>query len=153
MAKDLIEIQGFNLLRAKIKQLPDKVKRSELLKVLRVVAEPTVKAARGTVPVSKKPHLQSGKRTRKLIQPGNLKKSIGKIVAKRNKVDAVLVVGPRVKGKHDGWYGAFVEGGTINQKPNPFMNRAYKQTKGKVTADAEAKVSAYVQKQINRLSK
>jgi HK97 gp10 family phage protein len=153
MAKDLIEIQGFNELSAKIKQLPDKVKRSELLKILGQVANPTVAAARGFAPQSKKAHVISGSRTRKIIQPGNLKKSIGKIVAKRNRVDAVLVVGPRAKGKHDGWYGAFVNSGTVKQQANPFMDKAYSATKGKVTADAEAKVSKYVQKQIDRLSR
>jgi len=156
MAKSLIEIEGFDRLQTQIQKLDDKVKRREVLKILGQVANPTVKAARTQAPKSKKPHVQAGKRTYKVIQPGNLKKSIGKITGKRGnaKVNAVLYVGPRSKGrKNDGWYGAFVHGGTVKQSPNPFMDRAYNQTKGKVTADAEDKVKKYLDKQIARLSK
>lgn len=156
MSKPLVEIQGFTELNQKLKSLGnDKVKRREMLKVLGQVANPTVKAARNQAPQSKKPHLISGKRTRKIIEPGNLKKSIGKITGKRGlgKTNAVLYVGPRSKGrKNDGWYGAFVHGGTKHQQPNKFMDRAYAQTGGGVTRDAEDKVAAYIQKQINKLS-
>lgn len=155
MAKQLYEIDGFPELLSKIKKLDDRVKRREVLKILGQVANPTVKAARNFAPVSKKPHWQAGKRTKKLIQPQNLKKSIGKIRGKRGyaKVNAVLYVGPRSKGrKYDGWYGAFVHGGTVKQSANPFMDKAYNQTKGLVTADAEKRVKKYIDKQIKRLS-
>ena len=156
MSKSLVEISGFKELQQKIEQLPDKVKKREILKVLGQVANPTVKAARSQAPQSLKAHLQSGKRTRKLIQPGNLKKSIGKITGKRGlgRENAVLYVGPKSKGKkYDGWYGAMVEGGTKFQNANPYMQRAYSQTNAQVTADAEQKVAKYIQKQIDRLSK
>ena len=153
MSKSVIQVEGFKELSAKLKVLPDKVKRKELLKILGQVANATVAAAKSFSPVSKKPNVQSGKRTYKVIQPGNLKKSIGKIISKRNKVNAVLYVGPRSKGrKNDGWYGAMVHGGTKKQAANPFMDKAFNTTKGQVTADAEVKVAAYIQKQINRLS-
>lgn len=180
MAKQLIEIEGFNELQAKIKALPDKVKRQEVLKILGQVANPTVAAARSEAPISKKPHVQAGKRTHKVIKPGNLKRSIGKIRGKKGqaRVNAVLYVGPRARGSNDGWYGGIVEGGhnVYNKgfkrksrksgsskryaakaigfvKPNPFMERAYSRTKGTVTKDAEVKVAKYIQKQIDRLSK
>ncbi len=154
MPKDLYQIDGFEELQRKIKQLPDNVKKKEMLKVLGQVATPTVKAGRQQAPISKKKHVISGKRTRKLIEPGNLKKSIGKIRGKKGlgKENAVLYVGPRSKGrKNDGWYGMFVEYGTKKQNANPFMKKVYQQTKGKVTADAERKVARYIQKQIDKL--
>jgi len=156
VSKSLVEISGFDELQKQLKRLSDKVKRKELLKILGQVANSTVRAARQQAPRSKKDHIISGKRARKLIRSGNLRKSIGKIRGKRGlgKENAVLYVGPRSKGrKNDGWYGQFVEGGTVKQKSNPFMQRAYSQTKGKVTADAEKKVAKYLQKQIDRLSK
>lgn len=157
MSKPLAEIQGFGKLLQKIKALgSDKVKKREVLKILRQVATPTVKAAKSETPVSKKAHYQTGKRTKKRIEPKNLQRSIGKIVGKRGraKINPVLYVGPRSKGrKYDGWYGGFVHGGTVKQKANPFMKRAYKTTKGGVTRDAEAKVAKYIQKQVDRLSK
>lgn len=155
MNKNLVEIQGFAELQSQLKKLNDKVTKREMLKVLGQVANPTVKAAKSAAPQSKKEHLISGKRARKIIQPGNLKKSIGKITGKRGlgKQNAVLYVGPKSKGKkNDGWYGMFVNKGTVKQTANPFMDKAYNQTKGGVTADAEAKVTAYIQKQITRLS-
>ena len=62
MSKSLVEIEGFAQLQAKLKTLPDKVKKREMLKVLGQVANPTVKAARANAPVSKKAHIISGKR-------------------------------------------------------------------------------------------
>ena len=175
MSKSLVEIQGFDVLRNKIKQLEtDKAKRRELIPILRKVAQPTVKAARQLAPVSKQPHRG---RTR-IINPGNLKKSIGTITGKkgRSTTNAVVYVGPRTRGNYDGYYGAWVHEGVNlyrggfkrnrrgnraanaraakrKTQGNPFMAKAYSVTKGKVTADAEQKVAAFIQKRINRLSK
>ncbi len=129
-----------------------------MLKVLRQVAKPTVAAARAQAPVGNKTHKRYSRKDGTVLatyQPGNLKKSIGNITGKRGlgKVNAVLYVGPRSKGrKYDGYYGGMVHGGTKFQRPNPFMDRAYNQTKAMVTKDAEVKVAAAIQKQINRLS-
>jgi len=155
VSKNLYEIEGFAELQQKIKRLPDRVKRREVLKILGQSANPTVKAARAQAPKSKKAHVQSGSRAYKIIEPGNLKKSIGKIRGKRGsaKVNAVIYVGPRSKGrKNDGWYGAMVHGGTKFQTANPFMDRAYNQTKGLVSKDAEKKVAKYIDKQVLKLS-
>lgn len=153
MSKQLVEITGFKELQRKIELLGnDRVKRREMLKLLRQASKATVKAARAIAPISKKEHVISGKRSRKVIQPGQLKKSIGNITGK-SKTKAVIYVGPRTKGKvHDGFYGAFVHGGTTTQKANPFMDKAYKQTKGAVTEKTERSVTRYIQKQIDRLS-
>ncbi len=151
-----IEIEGFPELQAKIQKLPDKVKKREILKILGQVANTTVKVAKQKVKVSKKKHIISGKnREYKVIEPGNLKKSIGKIRGKKGlaKQNAVLYVGPRSKGrKNDGWYGVFLEYGTVKQKAQPFLRPAYQQTRGKVSADATKKVAKYIQKQIQKLS-
>lgn len=158
MSKTLFEIEGFDTLNRKIKLLPDKVKRREMLKILRQVAKPTVAAARSHAPTGNKPHKRYSRRDGSVLaeyNPGNLKKSIGNITGRRGKArtNAVLYVGPRSKGrKYDGYYGGMVHGGTKFQKANPFMDRAYSQTKGLVTKDAEQKVAAAIQKQINKLS-
>lgn len=157
MSKQLVEITGFDELQKQLTRLgKDSLKRREILKILGQVANPTLKAARANAPVSRRSHVQSGKRSKKIIEPGNLKKSLGKIRGKRGsaKVNAVLYVGPRAKGrKNDGWYAKFVHAGTKKQKANRFMQRAADQTQGLVTADAEVKVTRYLQAQINRLSK
>lgn len=153
MSKSLVEVEGYDTLLRKVRQLGnDKVKRREMLKILRQASKGTVRAGRAQAPVSSKQHVISGSRARRVINPGQLRKSIGNITGKA-KDKAVIYVGPRTKGKrYDGFYGAFVHGGTKNITADPFMDRAYQQTKGQVTAETEKSVARYIQKQIDRLS-
>ena len=176
MSKSLVEITGFKEFQAKLVQVADdKTKRTEVLKILRVVAQPTVTAARSIAPISKKPHLVSGSRTRQLIQPGSLKKSIGTITSKSK--NPRILVGPRAKGSFTGFYGAWVEEGhniyakgfkrkhsvsgkgTNNAAAKSrttgrfYMKKSFELTKGQITTDAEKRVAAYIQKTIDRLSK
>ena len=109
----LYQVEGFEEVSRLIKKLPDKVKKAEMLKILGQVANPSMVTARGLAPKSDKPHKSRGH----TIQPGNLKKSIGKITGKRGlgKENAVLYVGAKVKkgkwGYGDGWYAHLVEYG------------------------------------------
>lgn len=169
MSKPLVEITGFKELEAKIKLLAnDKDKRNEVLLILRQVAKPTLQAARVLVPVSKKAHKSRGR----LVQPRNLQKSIGNITGKQ--ANPTIYVGPRAKGSFDGWYGGIVHdghniynkgfkrkhtGGGINNHAakgrtvaNPFMTKAYAMTDGMVTADAEKRITAFIQRRIDKLS-
>lgn len=168
MSKLAVEIQGFDELQAKIKDLAnDKDKRREVLGLLRQVAKPTLQAAKNNVPISKKKHSARGK----IISPGNLKKSLGTITGRGD--NPTIYVGPRAKGNNDGWYGHFVEYGVNKYSKgfkrkrkkgannasalgrttgNPFMQKAYDSTQGGVTADAESKVAAYIQRRIDKLS-
>ncbi len=157
MNKDLFEITGFQELQRKLLQVNDRVKKKEVLSVLRKMARPYVRAGRSGdyVPVSKKPHLVSGKRTRKVIQPGTLRKSIGTITGKKGRAryNPTIYVGPRTNGKNDGWYGHFVDEGTANGiRPKHFMQKIYASQgdMDKKTADA---VARHIQKVIDRLSK
>lgn len=169
MSRPLVEITGFNELQDKIKQLANvKDKKREMLLILRQVAKPTLAAARAFVPVSKKAHKLRGA----IIQPENLKKSLGNITGKQE--NPTIYIGPRAKGGNKGWYGHFVEypvnvyakgfkrkrkkgansAAAIGQKKaNPFMKNAYAATQGQVTADAEVKVAAFIQRRINKLSR
>jgi hypothetical protein len=178
VSKPFVTIEGFPELMEKIKLIgDDKTKRQEVLKVLRQVANATVVVARVNAPMSKKPHLVSGKRTRQVIQPGSLKKSIGTITGKSE--NPTILVGPRAKGSNIGFYGNWVEKGhniyakgfkrkrtgtskaklfnnaaaKKRTKADLFMSRTYDQTKGQVTNEAEKKFAAYIQKQIDRLSR
>jgi hypothetical protein len=176
MSKPLIEVTGFKELQDKIKLIADdKTKRAEVLKILRVVARPTVQAAKAFAPKSKKPHTISGSRTKQVIAPGNLSKSIGNITGKSE--NPTILVGPRVKGKNLGFYGAWVETGVniykkgFKRKRSKsasasnnagakkrttgafFMKKSFELTKGQVTNDAEKKIAAYIQKTIDKLSK
>ena len=158
MNKSIYEIEGFDELQRKIKSLPDKVKKKEVNKILRKAAKSTVDAARAFAP----------KRTQ------NLSKSIKVATMTRAKVPMV-VVGPRSKGKYDGWYGRqfvipghniYKAGFSRNRKgnkkyndanaagkvaANPFMEKAFNATGGLVSQKAVASTEKYIQKQIDRL--
>jgi len=163
-----VEVTGFDALVNEIKKLADdKTKRKESLMILRQIAKPTLEAAKREVPVSKRVHVARGER----ISPGNLKKSLGTITGK-NKENPTILVGPRVKGSQKGWYGHMVHDGVNvyrkgfkrkhkkgannnaairRTRANPYLTRAYDQTQGKVTAEAEAKFVKFVQRRLNKL--
>lgn len=149
----ITEVQGFDVLKRKIKQLPDKAKKREVVKILRRSARPTVQAARTEAPKSARPHFLKGG---KLIEPGNLRKSIRVAVLRKSRVP-MLVVGPRSSGKYDGFYGRqFVipghkttGGGRV--PADPFMDRARKKSAGPASAKALAGMEKYVQKLIDKL--
>jgi len=154
VSKALVEIEGFKELQQKLVKLSnDKDKRKEVLKILGQVANPTVKVAKQLAPVSKKAHVQKrkGQSFGTIISPGTGKKSIGKKTMRRAK-NPTIYVSPRSTRKNDGWYlRQFVIRGTKFIKSNPFIDKAYEQTKGRVTSDAEKKVAKYIQKRIDKL--
>jgi hypothetical protein len=162
-----IQVQGFEELKRKIILLSnDKDKRSEVIAILRQVAKPTLSAAKILAPVSKKTHVARGVK----VDPGNLRKSLGIIASKSE--NPMVLVGARAKGSNKGWYAHFVhEGVNIYNKgfkrkrvkganssaaksrtaSNPFLRKAYEVTKSGVTADAERKMAAFLQRRIDKL--
>ena len=164
-----VDVIGFDKLMLQLKKLSDdKDKRRETLMILREIAKPTIQAAKQLAPISKRSHIARGKK----IVSGNLKKSIGAITGRRAK-NPTIYAGPRAKGAFDGWYGHFVHdghnlykkgfkrkrkkganalGATGRTQANPFMTNAYKATNGVVTADAERKMAAFIQRRIDKLS-
>lgn len=169
MSSIKVDVEGFDKLVRQIRFLAnDKDKRREVLLLLRQVANPTLKAARLFAPVSRKKHKARGK----LIEPGTLKKSLGTITGKSE--NPTILVGPRAKGAYDGWYGHFVHDGvnlynkgfkrnrrgrgTNNSAAksrttgNPFLTKAYNATNATVTADAEKRMIAFIQRRVEKLS-
>lgn len=163
-----IEIQGFEELQRKIMLLSnDRDKKREVLAILREVSKPTLKAAKALVSISKKPHKLRGE----IIQPKNLQKSLGNITGKST--NPTILVGARVKGGNKGWYAAFVHDGVnlynkgYKRKRkkgannhmargrtvgNPFLDKAYEQTRSGATSDVRNRMTAFVQRRIDRLS-
>ena len=182
---NLIEIQGFAELQNQIMQLADdKDKKREILLILRQVAKDTVRVAKQNAPVSNRLAYTNIK-SRKTYKPGTLRDSIG-IITTRKSVNPVIYVGPKVKGKNDGWYGHIVEYGhaiykndslkgkvskngrkrRVNERitrkrkgvarsfvdANPFMARTYQQTQGQALQESQQRITAFIQRRINKLS-
>lgn len=170
MSKNLVEIIGFSELQGQLKKLGnDKTKTREVRKILGQLANATVAAAKRLAPLDKglkvrgKVYSRKKRQVNKLVvqqkyTTGFAIKSIGKKAMTRAK-NPMIVVRPRditIGGnkKYGGWYvRQMVIRGTKFIEGNPFMDKAYNQTKGGVTADAEKKFGRYMQKQIDRLSK
>lgn len=169
MSSIKVDIEGFDRLIAQLKKLgDDKDKKPEVLLILRQIAKPTLSAAKSIVPVSKRKHIARGS----VIEPGNLRKSLGMITGKKT-INPTVYVGPRVKGSFKGWYGHFVHDGVniyrtgfkrkrtrganaggvkSRTQANPFLTKAYNQTNGTVTADAEKRMVLFIQRRIEKLS-
>lgn len=176
-----INVTGFPELKEKIKQLAnDKDKKKEILLILRQVARPTLQAVKNATPVSKKSHVARGKKlqpetlkksqgfiTSKAQNPTVLvgpraKRNYdgwyghmvhdGHAIYRNNKnASKVLKSGrkksvlARVTQKRKGNAVGRVQG-------IPFMDIAFAQTKGAATADAQDKLTKFVQRRINKLS-
>lgn len=157
MAKKLVEVTGFDELQAKIKKLAnDKDKRRPVLAILRKSAKSTIDAAKQLAPED----------------TGVGKKSIKFQVMRRAKIP-MGIVGPRSRGKYDGWYvrqfvipghniyvagfkrkhkkGANEGGVKTKVAPNYFMNKAQQLTQGRVVGKAVPQMEKFIQKQIDKL--
>ena len=159
MAKDVVQITGFKELQAKIKKLSnDKDKRKEVLAILRNSAKSTITVARSLAPKD----------------TGVGAKSIRFEVMRRAKVP-MGIVGPRSRGKYDGWYmrqfvipghniyrtgfkrnrrgnrKANARGAKSKVAPNYFMNRAQDTTQKQVEGKAIPQMERFLQRRIDRL--
>lgn len=152
-----INVEGFEELKSKLKQLPDKVKGREIEKIMRRVARPTLLAARQQAPVGK---------------TGKLKKSIS--ITRIRYRDAAFA-GVKVQpSRRKAFYAHFVEfghniyrkgfkrkrrkganaGSAVGKtKANPFMERARTTTVPGAVPKAQKALAKYVQSAIDRLSK
>lgn len=157
---ELKELQGWDDFLKQVKKLGDAPKRTEMNKVLRRVAKPTLAAAKQATPIEKKGRTvtrrtKSGQEYK--YEPGNLQKSIKTItVSKRNsRGNPRVVVGPKVgrRGRtipNDGFYGFFLIRGTKHIKSQKnWIHEAFHNTNAdKRTMDALQK---YLVKQAKKL--
>lgn len=171
MTRTSFSVEGLDALSRKLKGAGDKVRRREVVRVLRAAAKDTIVEARRQAPESKQPHVLKGG---KVIQPGNLKKSI-KFQTLRRSINPGGIVGPRSLGRNDGFYGrqfvipghniyrsgfrrnrrgnrSFNANGAKARVPaNPFMLRAYNATRGRVSDKAKAGMDRVIQRILNKL--
>ena len=113
-----------------LEKLPEKVQKRVVKGAVRAAAKPIVKEARRLVPV----------------RTGNLKKSIGVNARRSDKTTVRVSISPRKGGRYDGFYGHFVEFGTKNSAPHPFMRPAFEFAGG----EAIKAFRAYMKKRIDK---
>lgn len=176
-----VQVTGFPELMAKIKELAnDKDKKKEVKLILRQVARPSVIAAKNAVPVSSISHIARGKKIQsgnlkksigliasKAENPtvyvgarakngndgwyGHMVHDGHAIYRNNENSNRILRSGrkksvlARITRKRKGSVVGKVEG-------VPFFDIAYEQTKSAVTADAQDKLTKFIQRRIDKLS-
>jgi len=158
---DVFEIEGFKELNAKLKRLPDKVKRTEVLKVFRRVVKPIEKAYSEALPVGR----IDKKRFGTIYPKGTLSKSVKVATVPASKVggNPSVVIRPGKKGKYDAFYKFMVvrkgfkgSGRGSRNGANTVVevarNKALANAGGRAQKEAVDKTAKYIQKQIDRLS-
>lgn len=174
MAKiDVTRVEGFEELNKKLKQLDDKVKRTEVLKIQRRLAKPIVDKYSAILPKGKRSHSRTtgkGTDSKKAITytPGNLSRSVKAETVPKSKSggNPAIAIRPAKKGSNDGYYRFFVVppgtklGSTKrgsrkgkNTVVDDARDEAWKTTSSQAIKEAEDKTAKYIQKQIDRLSK
>ena len=150
------KIEGIQDVSREIKLLSsDKMKRSEILKVLRRQAKPMMQAMRQNAPESDNVIVVRND----VYYPGNLKKSIAIKTSPSKKYPNVLV-GPRYgKGanKYDGFYAWWIEYGTGTHQSNPtggknFVQRTWIQKGEIMQTQASTQLKKYIDKKAKTLN-
>lgn len=148
------DIKGISQVVAEIKKLDDKLKRRELLKILRRQSKPVLRAIKQNTPVYDYDVIRTRKSDGKQFtyEPGNLKKSMA-IKTGKSKTKPTVMIGPRQgeRAKYDGYYAFFIQYGTFNQSPNDFIAKAAEPLIGTVATSASAETKRYLEKKIKEL--
>jgi len=141
------EIEGFKELNEKIKRLPDRVKRKEILAIQRRLAKPIQAAYAGNLPK----------------KGGTLAKSVAikSVSARRSGGNPAIEIVPGKRGKNVAFYkfmvvpkGTRLERGSrkgLNTVTPAARDRTLAKAGGIAARAAELKVAKYIQKKINTL--
>lgn len=159
---DFFEIEGFEELNRKLKKLPDRVKRTEVLKIFRRVAKPVEKAYSEELPVG----TVDKKRFGTVYPKGTLSKSVKSETVPASKAggNPSIAVRPGKKGKFDSFYKFMVipkgtRTGSIARGSRKGRNTVVEEARDKTVQNVSAKAqkeaiektAQYIQKQITKL--
>lgn len=151
--KIAFKIEGMEGVIREIRKLPDRVKRLEILKILRRQVKPIRSAikveADKTNPEGRIYKIRGGK----TVEPGNLGNSI-KIFNGRNKEFPSVFVGPEMgpRKRNDAFYAFFIQYGTIHIAPNDFIDKATKPLLPGLAKEMSNSLEKYVQRKIKTLN-
>jgi HK97 gp10 family phage protein len=159
MAIERIKIEGIEELTREIMNLSDdKIKRRELLKILRRQAKPLLASIKSKAPIADKDITIRGgtvngvKMPDKTYERGNLQKSF-KIQTGKSKAYPNVAVGPTrgSKAKNDGWYVHFLLYGTPNIQGNDFVKKGADATLPIINNSLSAELQRYVTKKTKQI--
>ena len=154
--KQEFKIEGIKAVSNEIKSLGnDKIKRREILKILRRQAKPMKQAMKQNAPESDNVIIVGDN----LFYPGNLKKSIAIKTSPSKKYPNVLVGAKYGKGakKYDGFYAFWIDLGIGKHKANPtggknFIQKTFAQTGEATYKHASSQLKKYIDKKAKTLN-
>jgi hypothetical protein len=170
----VLTVEGFEEFNKKLKQLPDKAKRTEVIMLQKKLAKPVIDAYKAALPVGKRrTHSRITGRKSKNVKKisytaGNLQRSVRAVSVPASKTggNPSIVVRPAIKGKNDGYYrfmvvkpdtkvGSGKRGSRIgkNQVVDEARDKALTRTGHFAQKEAREKTAKYIQKKINKMSK
>lgn len=166
-----VEVEGMEKLIKQLKSLPEKMKRSELLKILRSGSRPFVRSIQHEVAQIMEKAYSEGR-----FPTGNLYNSIGQITGKSHEYPNIQI-GAKVQGapggywnkrrysggrrrsgsRFKGYHAHLVHYGTSNRRTRkgygrgaaegiPFMDKAYERSKTEVALSTTKAVAKYIDK-------
>ena len=145
---EIKKIQGVKQLQNQIKSLADdKIKRREILKILKRQSKPLLKKVKEKTPVADNAILYRDK----IYYPGDLKKSMAIKTSPMKHYPNVLI-GPRIgtKQKYDGFYAFFIQFGYRWGKKrvpeNDFIAKSVNSVGGQVEQRASKELEKYIYK-------
>lgn len=123
-----VQINGLDELDDKLKELSAKTQRKTLEGALMKAALPIMKAAKKNANKSEAAHqLKYNDGQTFTIQPGTLRKSIGRQRMKKSKLPSVTVRVKKSRGKPYPYYWHFVERGNSRMAATPYLRPAFEQ--------------------------
>jgi len=144
------KIEGIKGVQSEIKSLADdKLKRREILKILRRQVKPLLKQIKSRAPIAEK-EIQVIKTKYK---PQNLKKSMAIKTSPIKNYPNVLV-GPRMGAnkKNDGFYAFFIQYGTSKMPKNDFIGDAFNSVGASIEKIASKELENYINKKAKKLN-
>ena len=126
----------------------DRMKRGEILKILRRQAKPILAAIKANTPVADKPIVG---RNGKIYEPENLKKSMAIKTSPLKHYPNVLV-GPRKgqKAVRDGFYAFFIQEGVYGIPANDFIMDAARPLLNSTEKTMSVELEKYINKKITQ---
>ena len=155
-----VRIEGIESVANEIKDISDdKIKRREILKILRRQAKPMLRAVKAATPIAPKVVNDNGD----TYPIGNLKKSM-RIKTGISKNYPAVLVGPKfgktkkkddaggsfMSSINDGYYSFFIQYGTIHQAPNDFIWKAASPLMNNTYNTMSAETKKYIEKKIKQ---
>lgn len=150
------KIEGFKGVMLEIQSLDDKMKRSEILKILRRQMQPVLDKMRQNAP-NQRTEIINVRGTD--YRPQELKNSLAIKTSPQKKYPNVLV-GPtygKGKRKFDGFYAWWIEYGVGTHSANPtgkknFIQKTYSETSDKIYTQASDKLEKYIKRKAKKLN-